>query len=51
MPQISASVDAMTIIKINQLAAKENRSFSEMVNLLLQAATKNIKPKKYAIQS
>jgi uncharacterized protein YnzC (UPF0291/DUF896 family) len=35
MPQISASVDAQTIVKINELAKKEKRSFSEMVNILL----------------
>lgn len=38
MPQISASVNFDTINKISELAAKEKRSFSEMVNILLTNA-------------
>ena len=43
MPQISASVDAITIEKIKQLAAKENRTFSEMVNILLTNSVRKSK--------
>lgn len=46
MPQISASVDAQTVIKINKLAEKENRSFSEMVNILLTQAVSKVKTSK-----
>ncbi len=42
MPQISASIDNDTINKISVLAVKENRSFSEMVKILL---TKSVSPK------
>lgn len=43
MPQISASVDAQTVVKINKLAEKEKRSFSEMVNILLSQAVAKVK--------
>lgn len=45
MPQISASVSRELIEKIAKMASKEKRSFSEMVNLLLEEATKNTKAK------
>lgn len=38
MPQISASVDAKVITKINKIAGKEKRTFSSMVDILLKEA-------------
>jgi len=38
MPQISASVKEPTIKSINTVAEKENRSFSQMVDILLAEA-------------
>jgi len=43
MPQISASVDAKTVVAINKLASKNKRSFSEMVKILLQDGVENEK--------
>lgn len=49
MPQVSASVNAQTIIKINQMAKIQKRSFSEMVNILLtNSVSGNHKKKKPA---
>lgn len=42
--QISASVDTDTVAKITALAVKEKRSFSEMINILLEQIAKKVKP-------
>jgi len=43
MPQISASVSSEVIIKISEMAVKEKRTFSQMVNILLTEATQKSK--------
>lgn len=46
MAQISATVKEETVKEIKKLSAKENRSFSEMIDILLAKAVKNFSQSK-----